>query len=201
MEESKTVFFRGEFTNTRENLRKFRWAAMFLDKYTVLPHAIALGLLLFVVFVGDADYKFYATIAVATLFIVRLIIIYGDDTYKRLTSRNDGNPLHVTLEFNNYHILNMETQSGNRYKFHYDQVSRIGQTEKFYLIFLQQRQCILLEKDSITREAGDDFIRFLCAACPNLKPKKLHKGIFGKTVFFALIVLLCLVLLGSIVFY
>lgn len=202
MEENKTVFFRGEFTYTRKNLRKFQWASVFLDKYLILFHTFFLALsLLITIYLDDSDVNFYTTVALATFLIVRLITVYSNTTYNRLATRNEGTPLQVGYEFNNYHIINVETCSGNQYKYHYDQVSRIGRTKDLYIIFLQHRQCLLVAKDTVTNEAGNDFVHFMCAACPNMKPKKVLSGLFGKIVFVALIAMLCFVLMKSMAIY
>lgn len=202
MEENKTVFFRGEFTYTRENLRTYQLANMYLDKYGVFVYTVCLvTLLMFIYSLGATDLSAYGILFVAVFFTARVVSAFGSTEYNRVISQNEGVPLQQIYEFNNYRIQLTNPLLGNRYTFHYDQVSRIGQTKDLYIIFLQHRQCLLLEKNTITKDAGDDFIRFMCAACPGMKPKKVFNGLFGKIVIAALIATLCFTLVRSTVIY
>ena len=198
MDENKTVFFRSEVTYTQEALEEYQRESVFLDRLEIILHTAFFVLMLLVAhpFISP-DFRFYYALFLIVFVVLRRVRIQSATVYNRITSQNEGVPLHQTYEFNDSHIFVVHPRTGNQYKFHYSQVVSIAQTKHLFIIYLEHRQYVLVEKDKLTGGSEDDFIRFLYTACPKIKQKKLRSKTFGIIIYYALIVLLCLVLLSS----
>jgi hypothetical protein len=113
-------------------------------------------------------------------------------TYNRMLSSNQGFPVNHLYHFSEEHIHLQNPLTGNQNKYQYNQIVGLAQTKNYLVLLIVHNQYVLLEKSTITGGSIDDFLRFLCENCPNLKPKKIRSNTVGKILYYVLLVILIL---------
>ena len=202
MDENKTVLFQCDTTFTLAALRDVYRANIFHNKLTIalntviFLHALSVAL----PYENSQLGIFYAPLLTA-LILLQWFSPRSNLEYKRMLSRNEGVPLDQKIVFNSDYITSENPRTGNQNRTHYHQVTGIAKTKDYYILYLEYRQFIQLQADTLTGGTDDEFIRFICSVSPKMKPKKLRSGTFGKVVYSALIVETVLIILGIILRY
>lgn len=122
----------------------------------------------------------------------------GGSSYKRMLSSNGGSPVHYDYSFlsDGIHIFNPHTNGSTC--FPYSQVKAVFETDDLFVIELEHKQLLPLEKSTLTGGPASTFVEKLLAASPNAKKKKLTSLLPGKLIHGALILVSLGVLLYAL---
>ena len=206
MEENQKILFEAEITYTLQAIKENRKYSMYYRTFLKIVHIILSVYLIPSLLAIIYPTTFFAPILIIFLYI--FIQHYGlmDKTsYNRMISGNEGTPVNHHYYFGEEYIHLENTFTGNHHKYQYSQIVGLAQTKNYFVLLLVHKQYVLLEKVKITGGTADDFVRFLCENCPDMKPKKLRSNTFGKIAFYTLVIILILslvsFLLSNILFW
>ena len=177
MEENPKILFEGEITYTLQAIKEYRKYSMYFRTFPKILHIIfslyLIPSLLALIFPTDS---FLPIMVVSLVLLLPLCGFKEKTTYNRMLSGNQGFPVNLLYRFCEEHIHLQNPLTGNQNKYQYNQIVGLAQTKNYLVLLIVHNQYVLLEKSTITGGSIDDFIRFLCENCPNLKPKKIRRA-------------------------
>ena len=200
MEENQKILFEAEITYTLQAIKENRKYSMYYRTTSKVVHTIFCVYLIYSLMSVFFPPMFLDYVPVIALFILLRRYSPMDKTsYNRMISGNEGTPVNHHYYFGEEYIHLENTFTGNHHKYQYSQIVGLAQTKNYFVLLLVHKQYVLLEKAKITGGTADDFVRFLCENCPDMKPKKLRSNMFGKITFYVLSVLI-LLLIGVLLY-
>lgn len=193
MEENQKVLFEGEITYTLQAIKENRKYSMYYRTFPKIAHIIfSIYLIPSLLAIIYPSGSLLPVMVVSLILLFRLFGFQEKNIYNRMVSGNQGIPVNKLYHFGEEYIHLENPLTGNQYKYQYSQIVGLAQTKNYFGLLIVHNQCILLEKASITGGTIDDFVEFLCANCPNLKPKKLRSNTLGMILYCILLVILAL---------
>ena len=193
MEENQKVLFEGEITYSLQAIKENRKCSMYYRTFPKIVHIIFSVYLIPSLLAIIYPTTFFAPILIIALYVsFRWFGFVDKTTYNRMLSSNQGFPVNHLYHFSEEHIHLQNPLTGNQNKYQYGQIVGLAQTKNYFVLLIVHNQYILLEKASLTGGTLDNFVQFLCANCPNLKPKKLRSNTLGKILYCILLVILAL---------
>lgn len=196
MEENQKILFKGEATYTLAAIKEHHKYSIFFDYRELVLLSVFLLLLLLSWFSIQIREVFsYAILLLGIYLLVRRLGFQCKTTYNRTISQNEGNPVQNFYQFGDHHIHVQRAGSHNEINFQFSQITGLAQTKHYFVLLLEHRQYVLLEKDTLSGGKSEDFISYLRNICPNLKPKKLRSNRLGRIIYYATIIMVCLSLI------
>lgn len=193
MEENQKILFEGEITYTLQAIKEQRKYSMYFRTFPKILHIIfSLYLIPSLLALIFPTGSFLPIMVVSLVLLLPQCGFQEKTTYNRMLSGNQGFPVNHLYHFCEEHIHLQNPLTGNQNKYQYNQIVGLAQTKNYLVLLIVHNQYVLLEKSTITGGSIDDFLRFLCENCPNLKPKKIRSNTVGKILYYVLLVILIL---------
>lgn len=193
MEENQKILFEGEITYTLQAIKEQRKYSMYFRTFPKILHIIfSLYLIPSLLALIFPTGSFLPIMVVSLVLLLPQCGFQEKTTYNRMLSGNQGFPVNHLYRFCEEHIHLQNPLTGNQNKYQYNQIVGLAQTKNYLVLLIVHNQYVLLEKSTITGGSIDDFLRFLCENCPNLKPKKIRSNTVGKILYYVLLVILIL---------
>ena len=182
----------------KEFSRGFKAASTF---NRIIGNVAVFYLLMYIIgilYIGEA-YGFFAVVIIGSGILILSKIAWrgGGLQYKRMVSNNNGQVVKNQLTVSTAGIHAINTDTGNQATYSLDRVLSIVETDNLFILIIEYKQGLIVDKRTLEGGRREDFIKFIFANCPNLKKKKVRTDKHVKVRSALIIILLIIGLLAS----
>lgn len=183
MEDESKYCYKSEFIHDLKLQKEFLKAGLHLNSFTKFLHLFMIGILFYffyeMFFVLDAPREFSGGIVTITGFLLILELIRlmshrgGGIAFKRSLLTNGGKPLSSLIGFSEDEISTVNTETGSKTTFQYDQIQQVFESNNLILCGMKYRTYLIVDKRTLngSREA---FLSFLMDRCSSVRRKKVR---------------------------
>jgi hypothetical protein len=117
----------------------------------------------------------------------------------QLTTNGQG--LHQVVSFTENTIICESPEKAHRDEFSYSLFRYIVETKNLFLLVMDHRLCLILDKRSISDRSRQAFLDFVFLHCPNIKTKKVRTAKLGRITAIITVCMCVLVLIISLIHF